>query len=234
MNKNPEWYFNEKQIGVDYMNSKIAQEYNNQHESFRNFKEESEKIVSELGINPDDTVVDFGCGTGGISLNLAKYCKKVICVDISSSMLEILKNNAKNENINNIETHCAGFLSYKHQGAKVNKIISIFSMHHLPDFWKSVALLKMNKILKKGGKLYLFDVAFTFEVENYEHNIGDFIDTMQKNAGNDMAKETIIHIKEEYSTYNWIMTSLIEKSGFFIDSKKIESENIVCYICTVL
>jgi len=30
-----------------------------------------------LGITPEDTVPDFGCGTGGIALNIEKYCKKL-------------------------------------------------------------------------------------------------------------------------------------------------------------
>jgi len=37
MKKNPDWYFTEKQIGVDYLDSKIAGEYDKEHQSFRDF-----------------------------------------------------------------------------------------------------------------------------------------------------------------------------------------------------
>lgn len=234
MKKYPQWYFNEKQIGIDYLDSEVAGDYNNQHQTFRDFKREAEHIAHILNIGPQDTIIDFGCGTGGIALNLAKYCKKVICVDISNSMLEILKANAEKENINNIETCCAGFLSYKHNGDPVDKIITSFAMHHLPDFWKSIALLQMAETLKKEGKLYLVDVVFTFEVGDYKKNIENFVANMQKEAGDFMADEAIVHIRDEFSSYDWIIEGLFKNTGFSIDSKNIEADNLVSYICTKL
>jgi hypothetical protein len=40
-------------------------------------------------------------------------------------------------------------------------------LHHLPDFWKQVTLLRMNRMLKTGGLLYIFDVVFDFAPEEY-------------------------------------------------------------------
>lgn len=235
MKNNPRWYYHEKQSGVDYQDPEIAQEYDNEHQKFRNFEEEAQLIVKKLNITPDDTVLDSGCGTGGIALNLAKYSSKVICVDISSEMLDILEEKANKQNINNIETHCAGFLSYNHEGPdKVDKIVSIVSFHHLPDFWKSIALLKMAKILNSGGKLYLFDLIFTFDPVEHQKNIEIMIKQMQDAAGDSMAHETEIHIREEFSTYDWIMEGLLKKTGFQIDSKEIEADNFVLYICSKL
>lgn len=230
----PEWYYEEKQIGVDYLDPKIADEYNLEHQRFRDFKSESEDIVKKLKITSDDIILDFGCGTGEIALNLAKYCKKVICVDISSAMLDILKYNAEKENIDNIETHCAGFLTYTHEGEEVNKIISKFALHHLPDFWKSVALLQIADLLKQGGKFYLSDVIFNFNPRNYKKSINNFIDNIRSIGGNSMGDEAEIHIKDEFSTYDWIMEGLFEKTGFSIDIKEIETENQIVYICSKL
>jgi putative AdoMet-dependent methyltransferase len=233
MKTNPNWYYEEKQSGVDYLDPKIAREYDDEHGKFRDFEGETKQIVRSLGITGNDTILDFGCGTGGIALNLAKYSKKVIGVDISREMLDILEEKAKNQNINNIETHCAGFLSYDPETSdKVDKIVSIVALHHLPDFWKSVALLKMAEILKKGGKLYLFDVIFTFDVQNHQKAIFQTIKTMRDAAGDSMAHETEIHIRDEYSTYDWIMEGLLEKAGFSVDYKHAEAENFVGYDCS--
>lgn len=231
MKNNPEWYFNEKQIGVDYSDSEITKEYDKQHQKFRNFQVEAEDIVEKLYITKEDVVLDFGCGTGEIALNLAKYCKKVICVDISHTMLNILKIKAEEQNITNIETHCGGFLSYKHEGEKVDKIVSKFALHHLPDFWKSIALLNMAQILKAEGKLYYSDVVFTFDPNDNEKAINTMVEDLRCAAGDSMAHETLIHIKDEFSTYDWIMDGLFEKTGFSIDSKIIE-ENFLTYICS--
>ncbi|MBI5680312.1 MAG: methyltransferase domain-containing protein [Methanobacterium sp.] len=230
--KTPKWYYEEKQIGVDYLDSKIAEKYDDEHQKFRDFNAEAQDVVDKLEITEEDIVLDFGCGTGGIALNLAKYCKKVICVDISQQMLDILKTKAEEQNITNIETHCAGFLTYKHEGDKVDKVISKFALHHLPDFWKSVALLRIADILKTGGKFYLFDVIFTFNPEDYKNSFNEFIETLRNDGGDSMADETMIHIKDEFSTYDWIMEGLFEKTGFSIDLKEIEAENCISYICS--
>lgn len=232
MKINPEWYFEEKQIGVDYLDQEVAEGYDHQHEKFRDFKKEAMDVRGKLNITSEDTVLDFGCGTGGIALKLARYSKKVIGVDISQPMLDVLKKNAKEEGIENIETHCAGFLTYQHEGDPVDMMVSKVALHHLPDFWKSVALLNLASILKKGGKLYLFDVIFAFLAPDHEHSLGNLVETMRSEAGASMARETIIHIKDEYSTYDWIMEGLLERTGFVIDSKTIEAENYASYICT--
>lgn len=232
MKPNPEWYFEEKQIGVDYLDPVVARGYDYQHEKFRDFQKEAAEVRAKLNITSKDIVLDFGCGTGGIALKLAPYCKKVIGVDISPVMLDVLEKNAKKEGIENVKTHCGGFLTYEHEGDPVDKMVSKVALHHLPDFWKSVALLNMARVLKKGGKLYLFDVIYTFHPQNHEQSLENMVETMRMQAGASMAQEATTHIKEEYSTYNWIMEGLLEKCGFLIDSKTIEAENYVTYICT--
>jgi len=231
---NPEWYYNEKQSGVDYSNPEIVREYDNQHQ-FRNFQEEAKGIVHRLNIKPGDTVLEFGCGTGGITLNLAKYCQKVIGVDLSAEMLEILNEKAKKRNIINIETHHASFLTYNQDpSCEVDKIISVLALHHLPDFWKSVALLKMAEILKPGSKLYLFDVVFSFKVQDHQKVLEGMIKDMKDLAGESMACETVTHIRDEFSTYDWIMEGLLVKSGFSIDYVEVGGENLIGYVCSKL
>ena len=231
---NPEWYYNEKQSGVDYLNPEIAREYDDQHQ-FRNFEEETQVIIRRLNVKPGDTALEFGCGTGGITLNLAKYCQKVIGVDVSKEMLGILNEKAKKQNIENIETHHAGFLTYNHEASfEVDKIISVLALHHLPDFWKSVALLKIAEILKPRGKLYLFDVVFTFPVQDHQRAIEGMIKNIRDLAGAPLASETNTHIRDEFSTYDWIMEGLLVKSGFSIDSVEVEGENLISYICSKL
>lgn len=228
----PNWFFEEKQIGVDYLDEKIAEKYDDQHQSYRNFKAEASDVLNKLKITEDDTIIDFGCGTGAIALNIAEHCNKVIGVDISKNMLNILKNEAGRRGIKNIETYCTGFLSYEHEGEPADKIVSKVALHHLPDFWKSVALMNMANSLKTSGKLYLFDIIFNFEPRDYKKSINNLIETYHKMAGDNMAAEAIIHIKDEYSTYDWIMEGLLERTGFNVDLKQIEAENHITYICS--
>lgn len=60
-------------------------------------------IKSKFGIHimPDDTVLDYGCGTGTITLQIARNANKVYGVDISEGMLRRAQQNLKNQNIDN-------------------------------------------------------------------------------------------------------------------------------------
>lgn len=77
-------------------------------------------------------------------------------------------------------------------------------------------------------------MVFTFPVSEHEKALNRFITNMNSVAGYSMGHETEIHIKEEFSTYNWIMEGLLERSRFSIDQKNIESENLVGYVCSKL
>lgn len=228
----PEWYFDENlHVGVDYSDKKIVSDYDKQHTKFRNYENEASRITQALGISKNDVVVDMGCGTGGISIYLAKSCKKLYAVDISPEMIKIFNKKIKEKNINNITTICSGFLSYNHDNEPVDVVISNAVLHHLPDFWKLVALKNINGILKPGGKFFLFDVVFSFPVEKHEKYISDWIEETKKGVGEKMMKEAIIHVKEEYSTWDWILEKMLELAGFKIVDKKEEMSNAKAYIC---
>ena len=50
----------------------------------------------------------------------------------------------------------------------MDAVITQLALHHLPDFWKLVALKRISQMLKDGGKLYLRDVVFPSNVEDYD------------------------------------------------------------------
>lgn len=60
-------------------------------------------INSKFGthIMPDDTVLDFGCGTGTITLRIARNANKVYGIDVSEGMLSRALLNLKNQRIDN-------------------------------------------------------------------------------------------------------------------------------------
>jgi len=90
-------------------------------------------------------------------------------------MINCARNKAQKQGITNIEFINAGFLSYEHKFELADIILSKAALHHLPDFWKQIALLKMNKMLKMDGILYLFDIVFHFPPSEYEEKINNWI-----------------------------------------------------------
>ncbi|MEN6621936.1 MAG: class I SAM-dependent methyltransferase [Smithella sp.] len=231
MNK-PDWIFDEtKSVGVDYFDENLADQYDREHEKFRNFDDEAAKIAGVLDLSKESVLLDIGCGTGGLTTRFAKICNRVYAVDSSPAMLNILKNKIEKQNFTNISLVQAGLLSYEHAGDRLDAIVANICLHHLPDFWKQIVLIKLNSVLKPGGKLFLCDVVFDFNPREYVNTINEWIIGMRTTAGNRMSDETIMHVKNEFSTWGWIISGMLEKANFHIDNNLEITKNVRAYVC---
>jgi len=227
------WMFDEKKhAGVDYANRDVAKGYDAQHRKFRNFEEEAGKIIRHLNLSPPDCVIDMGCGTGAFALHAAPHCKRVIAVDISEVMLAELREKARQQHIRNIDTVCAGFLSYEHAGEPADAVVSVVALHHLPDFWKIIALKRINAMLKRTGKLYLFDAVFSFPLADYATHFDTWIHQMHGAATENMVAEVCTHIRDEFSTTDTHMDMILKEGGFTIVQKNILTPYTIEYLCS--
>lgn len=110
-------------------------------------------------------------------------------------------------------------------------MVSTFVLHHLPDFWKLVGLKNVWNMLKPDGLFYLADLIYTFPPDDYEKAINEMIGNFTVKTEQDMSLELVTHIKEEFSTFDWLMEPILERAGFVIE-EKIEAEEIrLEYIC---
>ena len=227
------WKYNEfNQVGTDYENLENVRAYDERMQKIRDIKTENEFIIQSIGLKKHHTILEFGCGTGSFSIEAAKHCKKVYAVDVSSTMLKYLKNKADKSNVQNITTIHSGFLNYEHEGEPLDAVVTNVALHHLPDFWKMIALYRINNILKQGGKLFLCDVIFSFPLENYAECINKFIDNIGvEDPG--FSKEAEIQVREEFSTFDWILKGMLERANFSIDKVEyMDDKPFICFICT--
>jgi ubiquinone/menaquinone biosynthesis C-methylase UbiE len=131
------WIYDEfKHCGVDYSKAKQAEIYDERHQKFRNYENEFNEMLNFLDIQEakGKIVVDLGCGTG------AGLFKTVYAVDVSDAMIKKAKEKIRGRAHNLIFVN-AGFLSYEHKGAPADLVITKAAFHHLPDFWKQIALM---------------------------------------------------------------------------------------------
>jgi ubiquinone/menaquinone biosynthesis C-methylase UbiE len=227
-----DWIYDEfDHVGVDYSQKENADIYDDQMESFRDYKDEAKVFIEKLGAaNPKAlTVIDIGCGTGAFAIHAAKYLKKVYAVDVSEEMLNIAKSKAKVRGIDNIEFCNSGFLQFQ-VSPKVDVVFSKWAFHHLPDYWKQAALLNINNMLKMNGIFLLIDVVFRFDPD-YEKNTEAMINGLSNSFSEELIKETKVHIRDEYSTFDWILRGLIERAGFCIEKINAEDSLASEYFC---
>ncbi len=227
-----DWMYNEfNQVGVDYSKTDTANEYDGEMECFRDYEQEVEAFIEKLEIqNPGElSVIDIGCGTGAFSIYASNHFKQIYAVDVSKEMISVASKKAKENNLKNIEFHNSGFLQF-HPEEKADIINTKWAFHHLPDFWKQAGLLNMNKMLKLGGVLFMSDVVFKSEPD-YEENIDVLISELSNNFSKEFIDEVKIHIRDEYSTFDWVLKGLIERAGFSVEHMNTDDVMESEYIC---
>jgi len=226
------WTYNEfKHCGVDYADVKQAENYDNQHQKFRNYEQELIGMIEFLSLQntQEMTLIDLGCGTGATAILASAKFKRIYAVDVSEVMINQAK--TKMATINNIEFINSGFLSYEHKAEPADIVLTKAAFHHLPDFWKQIALINMNKMLKLGGILYIFDIVFHFEPTEYKNKINDWVTGFEIKAGKEFRTEVETHIRDEFSTFNWVMEGMLKKAGFIIEKSRTSDGFITEYFC---
>jgi len=70
-------------------------------------------MMAEMGVDfSGKRVVDIGCGTGVYTLRVAQKAAQVDALDISEEMLKILREDAKNHGLTNIQTHHSDWIDF--------------------------------------------------------------------------------------------------------------------------
>ncbi len=230
--RHPSWAFDEyAPAGVDYRNREQAEAYDRMHGRFRRFDQEAAAILRQLGLGPESTVIDMGAGTGAFALHAAPHVKRVYAVDVSEAMLDRCREKAAQAGLKNIRCRVGGFLTYRHRGLPADAMVSVAALHHLPDFWKQIGLRRAAGMLRGGGKLFLFDIVFPAAAPDLTQQIRSWLRSIRGKAGPRLASEAEVHVRQEYSAYDWVMEGLLRRAGFHITRKAYGEGFQTSYVC---
>jgi ubiquinone/menaquinone biosynthesis C-methylase UbiE len=118
------------------------------------------RVLSEAAPSPGTRAVDLGCGSGQVTLALARRCASVLGVDVSEKMIALLLDNAGQEGIANVEGRAVPIERLGLAEGSVDLVVSNYALHHLRDRDKQVAVNEAFKWLRPGGKLVIGDMMF--------------------------------------------------------------------------
>lgn len=226
------WQYDEfKQIGTDYGSIEEVAAYDERMAKLRNVGDECSKTLTLLELAPDSRVLEIGTGTGEFAIAAAKQCSHVTAVDVSQVMLDYSQAKARDRGINNIAFTRAGFLTFDNSALQFDAVVSQLALHHLPDFWKAVALRRIWHTLKSGGRLFLRDVVFSFDVDDAAMCIDQWKNAVIELGGENLGLEVEAHVREEFSTFSWIMEELLQKTGFSIANATYQGQTFAEYLC---
>jgi putative AdoMet-dependent methyltransferase len=113
----------------------------------------------------------------------------------------------------------------------VRYVVTQFALYHLSDFWKVAALQKINRTLLMGGSFLLHDVVFSFRAERYDVEIQRWINDASTGEGVFSTADFEAHVREEHSTYSWILEGIIRETGFAIRKTDFRSPTVASYWC---
>ena len=184
-------------------------------------------FCKELGLTDESVVVEVGVGTGQFAIAVAPVCGLVVAVDVSPVMLKRLRTKIDEARLDNIEVVQAGFLTYEHQGRTADLVYSRYALHHLPDFWKATAFVRIHRMLRPGGAFRLWDVVYDFDPAEADARIEAWCSTADTTADDGWSRaELEEHVRDEYSTFSWLLEPMIQRSGFAIEEAEYSDDGI--------
>jgi 2-polyprenyl-3-methyl-5-hydroxy-6-metoxy-1,4-benzoquinol methylase len=201
-----DWYYTERRrVGID---SAVASLYD-RHD---NSDSRAHAALTMLGLKAGWRIADIGCGNGVLACEAAAMGAEVDAIDISPAMLALADILARDRKVK-IRTQFAGLLSFAYQPNSYDLIVSEFALHHLPDFWKAVALSRIFNALKPGASFYLRDIVFVAMPDGVERDVEGWADFSITNYEFDR-ESVITHMRDEYSTFSWVIERMVTDVGF--------------------
>jgi SAM-dependent methyltransferase len=116
-------------------------------------------------LQPDETVIDIGCGAGFDSLQAAQQVGpsgKVIAMDMTEAMLAKTRAGAEAMGLGNVETRLGYAEDLPAADASVDVVISNGVINLTPD--KASVMKEVWRVLKPGGRFQIADIAVMKEV----------------------------------------------------------------------
>jgi putative AdoMet-dependent methyltransferase len=211
----PAWTFPEfSPVGVDLASAEAVARYD--HNQGTDLARDN-ALLDRLAVGPGTRFVDLACGTGSLGVEAARRGADARGVDVGEEMLAFTRRRAEDAGVD-VSLHHAGFLSYEHAGPPADVVTTRSALHQLPDFWKQAALLRIAGYVRPGGLLYVWDVVFSFPPAEYAEHVQRMIDELGRPNGEGFTRADFeAHVREEFSTYTWIMEGLLERAGFAVE-----------------
>ncbi len=116
----------------------------------------ADEIARRIHLSHDMNVLDFGCGTGLLTLALQPLVRSVTGADASSGMLDVLRQKVQAQGLANVETILLDPEVPLSLDARFHLIVSSMALHHVADL--APLFGRFHKQLEPGGRVALADL----------------------------------------------------------------------------
>jgi 2-polyprenyl-3-methyl-5-hydroxy-6-metoxy-1,4-benzoquinol methylase len=129
-------------------------------------------IIREAAPARDMDALDFGCGTGLVTLRLQPLVRTIVGVDSSHGMLGVLEGKVRKQGITNVQARFVDFEKGGRIEGRFHLLVSSMTLHHVPD---TAELFKQwHELLLPGGLLCFADIDAEHGSSFHGDNTGVF------------------------------------------------------------
>lgn len=163
--------------------------------------------IRKLALQADHEVLDFCCGNGLFSIEIARYCKQVVGIDFCEKLVATLNG----LNIKNISVHLCHAMEAKFAQATFDRIFFSAALQHFSPAETIQLFLNFKDWLKPGGILFVTDILEA-------KNIWQFYDSKERQ------KTYFDNLKRgELLLGTWFDKEWLENLGYHCGFKKSEA-----------
>lgn len=127
---------------------KASKSYDTTEERFEYIHNKSREYTKKF-LKSSNVVLDYGCGTGTTSCQLASQVKEIHAIDISSKMIEIAKEKAIHRNIENINFVETNIFDKRYSKESFDTILAFNMLHTILK--PENVLQRIHELLKPEG-----------------------------------------------------------------------------------
>lgn len=135
---------------------RVARRYDRQHSFLTAGSDQRGRaILVDQAVNPGDTVLDCGAGTGSTALLAARKVGefgKVVLLDISSGMLEVARDRVAQAGLDgSVEFKVGDMFDLPYEDSSFDAALSTYSMCPLDDPAKGA--MELYRVVRPGGRI---------------------------------------------------------------------------------
>ena len=138
-----------------------------------------ERTIEQAGIQPRESVLDVGCGTGTLAIAAKQRVGesgKTCGIDASPEMIARARNKARKAGLD-LDFRNAVIEALPFADGTFDTVLSTIMLHHLPDDVRRRGIREMRRVLKPGGRLFVVDFGGDTKDRHawgHRHRHGDF------------------------------------------------------------
>ena len=166
-------------------------------------------VEKQIDLLSDKEILDFGGGTGLLTLPLAKQSKSVTLVDISEKMLGQARLKAEQQDIKNIQFLEQDLLENPLK-QEFDLIVVCRVLHHMPDLNATLSLFHQH--LRENGQLLVADFTKT-EANHHGFDLAELEKQLIEHAFSSVHSQILYSAEDLFQgNYSELFLTVAQKS----------------------